>query len=187
VKPMSNRYFNELFRLNCASDILALKLFPNVKEFTESMAAYNAVRSHLVPLGICLNDPDNILIAIGDGCTPRTAALFAFRTKWNCYSIDPALREQNYSVNRLNDFAVHVEKFNLSSLKKGCKNIIIVLVHSHAPMKAVLNKFRSCSEKLHIVAIPCCVEQNIPNKPYIGYQDTNILSPKNEVRIWVNV
>ena len=38
--------------------------------------------------------------------------------------------------------------------------------------------------KLHIVAIPCCAEQNIPGKIDIGYIDRNIWSPKNEVRIW---
>ena len=179
------RYINEFFRLTCAPDLLALKVFPNAKEVTESMAAYHAVRVHLLDsCNINLNDPQNALVAVGDGYTPRTAALFAFRSKWMCFSIDPLLRTKQYNVKRLWLDQCRIEECHFNFRFSEWNNVIVVLVHNHAPMKAVLGAIEAKPSKLHIVAIPCCAEQNIPGKIDIGYTDTNIWSPKNEVRIW---
>ncbi|HUS51341.1 MAG TPA: hypothetical protein VMZ91_14325, partial [Candidatus Paceibacterota bacterium] len=54
IKKPSLRYLNEFTRLKCGSDLLRSKVFPNAKEITESMGAYNALRTHLqgdFPLG----------------------------------------------------------------------------------------------------------------------------------------
>ena len=39
----TNKYFAEAFTLKCYPDLLANGLFPDVKEFTESMAAFAAI------------------------------------------------------------------------------------------------------------------------------------------------
>ena len=46
--------------------------------------------THLPPLPM----PHSVLlVAVGDGLTPRTAALFAFRTQWTCVAINPLMVE----------------------------------------------------------------------------------------------
>jgi hypothetical protein len=49
------------------------------------------VREHLGGL-LSPSDPSVLVLAVGDGLTPRTAALFAFRTRWRAISIDPLMR-----------------------------------------------------------------------------------------------
>ena len=68
------RYINELVGCSCSPDLLALKIFPNAKELTESAAAYNAVRHRLKQYD--LKDPTVSVVCVGDGCTPRTASMF---------------------------------------------------------------------------------------------------------------
>jgi hypothetical protein len=58
-------------------------VFPNAKELTESFAANNAIRIHLAG-EYTPGDERVTVIAVGDGNTPRTAALCAFLTKWQC-------------------------------------------------------------------------------------------------------
>jgi len=178
------RHINEFVKLKCASDLLALKLFPNAKEITESMAAFNAVRSHISrQCSAAFADDTIALVSVGDGHTPRTAAMFAFRTAWHCYSIDPLLREKEWPIKRLIVLRRKVEDevLDLSSFSQ----VIVVMVHSHAPMNAVLQNIRA--KRLHIMSIPCCVPHDIKHETYLGYQDESIWSPKNTVKIWCDV
>jgi len=85
------RYINEFVKLKCAPDLLAWGVFPNAKEITESMAMYHAVKNY-VPFD--LHDEEINLVVVGDGKSPRTAALFAVMTKWTCYSVDPKMDEK---------------------------------------------------------------------------------------------
>jgi hypothetical protein len=182
----SRRYINEFIRLKCASDLLERELFPNAKEITESMAAFNAVRTML---NLSPMDESVSLVAVGDGVTPRTAAMFAFRTKWNCYSIDPALdtgrKWFSLPSYRLTVVADKVENL----IRPGGEKfwifdgvVVIVAVHSHAPLPVVLEHIKGSPR--HVVAIPCCVPQEIPHRIYSGYIDNGIWSPKNTVKVW---
>jgi hypothetical protein len=75
---------DELVRLGCAPELLSMKLFPDSKEITESMAMFNAVRQ-LEGFEQEGEEVDGI-VCVGDGMSPRTAALFAFRTKgWTVF------------------------------------------------------------------------------------------------------
>ena len=88
--PTYARYVNEMLRLGCAPELLRLRLFPDAKELTETFAVHEAVRSRLGG-AYPLTDDTVTLVAVGDGNTPRTAALFAFLTRWHCVSIDPEM------------------------------------------------------------------------------------------------
>lgn len=44
AETFSCRYMDELIRLGCAPELLSMKLFPDCKEITESMAMFEAVR-----------------------------------------------------------------------------------------------------------------------------------------------
>lgn len=178
------RYLQEFVKLNCAVDLLALKLFPNAKEITESMAAFRGVMDIIAnAANLKANDPNVVLVSVGDGVTPRTAALFAFRTEWRCWSVDPLLRmEKHYEINHLYLAKDKIEDVNLDFSDRP---VVIVCVHSHAKMKDILAHIHGKSR--HLLTIPCCEQHTIPNKVYFGYTDDNIWSEKREVKIWMNI
>jgi len=185
-----NRHIREFLSLNCASDLLALKVFSRnsaAKEITESMAAFSAVQRIVMPrTGISYSDTDVNVFVVGDGFMPRTGALFAMRTRWNVVSIDPNMRPFTGGVKRLTTMRSRIEDAHLD-FPQGILNTmaLIVLVHSHATIKVCLEAIRF--PERYVVAIPCCVPLDIPNKTYYGYTDTAIWSPKNQVKVWLNV
>lgn len=134
------KYVNEFFKLNkSGADMMQLGLFPNAKEVTESYAAFNAVRTKLKQYD--LGDPEVTLVSVGDGRTPRTAALFAFRTKWQCVSIDPLLNTTKLpvwenSIQRLKCYSNYVEDVDLLYDK-----VVIVAVHSHAKRENLMKEY----------------------------------------------
>ncbi|MFH1484477.1 MAG: hypothetical protein ABIH46_00255, partial [Chloroflexota bacterium] len=155
------------------------KLFPDAKEITESMAAFNAIRNKakLFDLG----DPTVTLIAVADGNTPRTAAMFAYRTAWQCISIDPRLVKTEWpAIKRLVCWKKRVEDFEPRHFGK----LVIVAVHSHAPLDVVCDTF-TADERV-VVAIPCCVKQERERPPDFVYIDKGIWSPKNKVLVWID-
>lgn len=71
--------------------------YPNDKEVTEAMAAYVHTEKAIMPN---MNESPSqgvlrdAILCIGDGSTPRSAALFSLHfPSWECYSIDPQLKE----------------------------------------------------------------------------------------------
>jgi hypothetical protein len=178
------RYMNEFIRLNkSASDMLQLGLFPDAKEITESYGAYNAVMTKLKQYDP--NDQEVTLVSVGDGTTPRTASLFAFRTKWNCISVDPLIKQDKIqyweeNIQRLTCLPNTVEDINLLYDK-----VVIVAVHSHANLQNILCHVGGTVRS--IVAIPCCVPYKHESIKPIEYQDSGIWSPMNKVMVWRTV
>lgn len=181
--PWSLRYLDEFVKLRCSPDLLALGVFPNAKEITESMAAYHTVRQHLRDYHS--DDPHVSVFVIGDGNTPRTAALFAFRTRWTCYSIDPRLpRDKTWDVKRLHVLPAKVEDVHQGDALDA-QRFLIVAVHSHAVLAHALERFRCPPERRAVVAIQCCVPQVLPGRaPDLEYRDWAVLSPENLVKVW---
>lgn len=176
------RYMNEFIKMNkSGSDMLHLGLFPDAKEITESYGALNAVRTKLKQYDF--DDPSVTLVSVGDGTTPRTAALFAFRTKWQCISIDPLLKNcMHYEENiqRLTCYNSKVEDLDPSRL--SFDKVVIVAVHSHASLQNILQHVKGKIRSL--VAIPCCVPYVHDSIKPIEYSDSGIWSPKNRVKVW---
>ncbi len=105
--------------------------------------------------------------------------MFAFRTKWNCVSIDPRLKKPRWDIDRLLCYPVRVEELNLNYRKT-----IIVSVHSHASMSNTLDHITG--DVRAMVAIPCCVGYNdLP--PDIEYVDRGIWSARRTIKIWKNI
>lgn len=181
-------YFDELVKTKCGADLLALGFFPNAKEVTESFAAYSAVRRFLWQ-DFRPNDPNVTLIAVGDGTWPRTAATFAFRSAWNCISVDPGLHPDAATKNRakMNVTRLTCEPKRVEDITIEAAALVVVCVHSHAPMPEVLKHLTSRTNRRAVVAIPCCVMQEIPGVPLVEYRDTGILSPCNLVKVWRDV
>jgi len=189
VRKNSIVYLDEFVKLKCAPDLLAWKVFPNAKEITESMAAYGAVRKHFHRL---LSSEETLGVFVGDGQTPRTGALFAYRTPWTCHSVDPDLEKKKDKFNhieRLTIFPIKFDKYLEQMEFSIYKHIIFICVHSHAKLDNLLNILDSkCSPSVYknIIAIPCCVEQSLgkENPPNITYSDSKICSPCRTVYIW---
>lgn len=174
------RYLDEFIKLSCAVDLLAWSLFPNAKEITESMAAYAAVRANLWGRGFSPSDPQIRCVCVGDGSTPRTGALFALRTKWNVWSVDPRLGHSVdwNAINRLNMVRTPVEEFHLG----GKAPVVIVAVHSHASLPFALQAVEA--RLVAVVANPCCVAQTLEREPDVMYEDMGIASPERTVKVW---
>ena len=165
------RHVSRFYGLHCAIDIMDRNLFPNGKEITESMGAFFAVRNYL--RDISPRDSEVALVTVGDGNTPRTASIFAFMTRWKCYSVDPILRDLDWNIDRLHVARTPVEQFRLDA-----KTVVVVSVHSHADMGATLKSITG--ENRSMVAIPCCVAYNKVAAD-VEYYDPGIWSNKNFV------
>ncbi len=173
MKVSTSRYVDEFFTLKCAPQLLPL--FPNGKEVTESMSVYNAIRRLKIA---ALDDSSTTVVVVGDGHSPRTGALCALRSAWQVVSIDPAMRLREYNIRRLTCLKDKVESLNLSYDK-----VVILAVHSHATMANTLEHINA--RKRSLVSMPCCV-------PYDGecdveYVDEGVWSPKNTVKVWLNI
>lgn len=177
-------YVNRFIGMNCASDLLNWNMFPNAKEITESYGTFANIISYFPELD--RNDSKVRLVAVGDGHTPRTAALAACMTRWNCYSIDPELRHKTkwQEVKRLHLFHQKIEQVLLDF---GDDPTIIACVHSHAHYKACLNSIKSTNR--HMIALPCCdrTYYSTYKKPDFIFRDDKVWSQKNEFLIWKNV
>lgn len=181
VKRPSMRYVNEFLNLKCAPDLLAWEVYPNVKEITESFAAFNAVRKVLKDDR--LKDNSVIVYCVGDGRTPRTAACFAVRSAWTAVSIDPQLNDAidwGRKIKRLWTVPLKVEEMEF---RPGFNQTrVVVAVHSHADLQHT-EKF----EPEIVVSIPCCVPQTYGGRPPDHeYTDWGILSPERTVKVWDN-
>ena len=175
-------YMQTLVRWSGGHRLLALGLFPDAKEVTESFASYRAIERH-VPW-VNFQDPDVTLIAVGDGGTPRTAATFAIGSAWACHSVDPALRHASRWESRIARLHVHRRRIE-ECAPFECDKAVIVAVHSHADLRASIAMVKA--HRLAIVSIPCCVRQELDMQPDESYDDIGIWSHQRRVLIWIDI
>jgi hypothetical protein len=175
------RHVNEFLGLRCAPDLLALGVFPRgttAKEVTESMAAFVAARK---VLGVeRLGDATVRVLDIGAGRSPRTGALFAFRSRWEVIAIDPELRAEKWTgkIHRLECVPKRIQDVRIE-----CPGLaILTLVHAHVQ---VLDALRSVEATEYlVVALPCCVPHDLPRETDLQYGDFGCWSPKRQIKIW---
>lgn len=175
-----NTHLHRFFRLNTAPLLMGQRVFPNLKEVTESMGAFVAIHNHLMP-HVDRNSNDVDVYCVGDGHSPRTAALIACLTKWNCHSIDPQMRNKKWDFKRLTTYKSKVQ--DVSFTGKENKTAIIVCVHSHASLKDSVKSINGYGTT-YLVNIPCCVKPDLGQQPFVSYLDYGIHSEKREVSIY---
>lgn len=176
----SRRYLNDFVSAKCSADLLAWGVFPNAKEITESFAAYWGIVRYVPE--VQRNKPA-VLIAVGDGCTPRTAATFAVRSTWRCLSVDPLTKGCPQGLNRVKCYPLKAEDLKGVVDCRGLP-VIIVAVHSHAKLTDAVSIPYNYSS-LSVLAMECCVPQRLGRTPPdVEYEDKGVWSPKNYVRIW---
>lgn len=175
------RHVSEFISLRCAPDYLAAGLLPRgtaLKELTESMAAFAAVRRHVGQER--LGDPTVRVLDVGCGHAPRTAALFAFRTRWQTTAIDPELRLQwEGRVRRVECVRGRVQDFRFTAAGL----LVVTMVHAHV---GVIDTLRAVdAPTVLLVAMPCCVPLELPGRPPSAeFADFACLSPQRTVKIW---
>ena len=193
-KKASLRYLDEFIKLKCAPDLLINKLFPNAKEITESMAAFNAYRKNLM-FNYPPNEEHTTCLVVGDGVVPRTGAVFAMRTKFNVISVDPEMRlKYNYylheNIKQLFLVKAKAELISWVNWLSYIKKIIIVAVHSHAPLDKLIKRIEETADikEFAIISMPCCYEDNIEHldaiNKIISYNDYGIHSEKRRINIY---
>ena len=185
-------HFNEFVRLSCAGSLLDLHIFPNAKEISESMGCFDGVRRYL-PVGWNFSDTNIICLSLADGSTPRTAALFAYMSKWQIISVDPAMREDAIERCKSVDRLICIKDIVENIGEYECERAVILAVHAHnSPEKkdkrknileAAMKKVKA--KNYLVVALPCCNDLNIPGRNFQHeYKDLGIWSEKNVIRIW---
>ena len=186
LKPMM-KYINSFLGLACSVDMLTWKIYPNAKELSESMGCFEALRNHIIGppehSPFQLNDPTVKCICPGDGASPSTGAMVAMRSAWEVYSVDPLIKDKKEwkNIKRLNIVQKRIEDFSIEAEKA-----VILAVHNHSKLidcvKAVKN-----AKHISIIAIPCCVRQELYVKPDLEKFDRGIWSPQNKILIWYNI
>lgn len=182
-KSKPSAYLEAFLSLRCNTDLQILEVFPNIKEITESMAMATACWK----LELDRKRDDVTVVAVGDGCTPRTGALLAHMTKWNVVSVDPKLRvDAKYaSVKRLSLVATKIEDARSLHFLTHGNNVVLLACHSHASLQTSVDKIlEAIPLALGVVSMECCNADNLPVKPDVQYVDKNVWSPKNLVRVW---
>jgi hypothetical protein len=183
IRKLSLGYLNTFVRLKCAPQMLSLSLFPNAKEITESMGAFHAIRGLLG--GPAMGDKTIRCYVVGDGVSPRTGALFAFRTAWQICSIDPNMRNKTTwdVIDRLERYSMTDQAF--INLKKEALVYdgldIVVAVHSHAKFPTMWKALKPPKIGL---AMECCVPQKCQSPLIKEFDDFSIHSPKRAIKIW---
>ena len=211
--PTFMRYVNEMLRLACAPELIRLKLFPDAKELTESFAANNAIRTHLAA-EYPTSDPRVTLIAVGDGITPRTAALCAFLTRWQCVSMDPEMvpwerwrRSRDVATGQpwstCGDEAgeavdhgwggvrrLQAHRRKVQEMAIDCDRALLVMVHAHVSLSDTLASVSTSSGECAAVILPCCnwyaklTHPDGATPPRAEYEDPGVVSPQRTVRVF---
>lgn len=182
----SSQYLSELLSLACGPELLKLRLYPDAKELTESFAAFNAVRKHMGS-SFLPDDPTVTVICVGDGSLPRTAALFAFRTKWQCYAVDPQMRQPGVQwggIDRLQAMTAKIEDCKFSA-----DRVLVVCVHAHVGLEECI-AVMDWKKALGIVVMPCCnyysrLTMSDNQTPLAEYYDTGVVSPHRLIRVYL--
>jgi hypothetical protein len=175
-----------------------------MREKKTTRSAYR--RLMRVPIGEL--GPEDAFICVGDGATPRTAALFAHLTKGgHCYAIDPLLAERSTVVGTPKDLVeddgalratwrheweivdrLTVIPLRVEQVRIRVRRAVILMVHCHCTIDQVIDQI-DCEEILGVVTAPCCqwgphqeLLQGMP--PVAVFRDAAMLSGKNDVRVW---
>jgi hypothetical protein len=156
------------------------------KEITESWAMLEAAKSYYP-----FPHDDTLVVVVGDGASPRTGAIFAYFTKAQVLSIDPAFNMVHWREHcekqkgmgfPIRNLVVSKDKVENITVETS-KHLLMIWPHSHADMNG--GSFKGKTKTT--IAMPCCVKipDNWMDRHHICYRDSNVLSPQNTIHVWV--
>ena len=184
------RYINDFLRLSCAVDLLPrfAKAKNPAKEITESNSAFLHAVRHLKNLRRAPGDPrswsDVVTFVPGDGSLALTSHVVVYRSRWSAVAIDPKPPAPT-QAKRFRYVQARVEEFDPLFFLRDASVVVVLAVHSHAPLEPLVNKLVSAGHPVLVVAIPCCVQQELSwTEPIYDQRDGAIWSPQNRVLVW---
>jgi hypothetical protein len=200
--PFKADYIDSFLRWDCGLTLLNLSMFPKndrTKEISESMACLAAVDKHLSDI-LHFKDEKVLCLVVGDGSTPRTAALLAFRTRWaRIISVDPALSASPELAKKWEGVA----RLQLSSKRiQDCtfevddeKHVLLVLPHAHVSADVALGSLHFKPgvplPTISIVQLPCCWvlwhEQVCGKHADKSFKDPAVFATARCVKVWQDV
>ena len=187
VPGPSTTHLDRWVKRRCAADLLALGLYPNTKEISESEGmAWWAMHA----FGWSAGDETVGAVVVADGTTPRTGALIAFTTTWCVASVDPNLHQkwETRTVQRLDVVRHRIEQAPGAPGLAAARKVVVVAPHSHARLPDAVAYARRCApeaERITAVALACCRDQSLPGRTCDRrVRDLAIWSPHNVVQIW---
>ena len=122
-------------------------LWPNLKEFSECVAAVTGVCNYLKKdLKIdrsLLQDARICCYVIGDGVRPQTGGMIASFTQWQVFSIDPALQMDKYrdKISSLPNLKMYKQK--AEDFEQFPKDYCCLLYTSPSPRDGLLSRMPS--------------------------------------------
>lgn len=162
------------------------------------MAAFAAVRERIRVDGApTFGDGNMVLVAMGDGSTPRTGAMFAFRTNWRCLSVDPALKMHQDrpwgEVSNLTTIKARAQDVGL--LIQPEERVLLVLWHAHVSMEDAVeclgfaNGEKATRARLACISCACCnfdetQREMLGANPDEEFQDDAVPGLMRTVRVW---
>ncbi len=194
LKEQNLQYLQFLWNKKAFIELMLLKVFPDPKEVTESVASYFHIQNHLK---IHPGDDKTVVFVVGDGSYPRTAALLAKISNWTTISIDPAMQKciQKSSniqkkIDKLSFVPDFIENYQLSQeLLDKFDKAVVLMIHSHADNKITFEKtlvpFIEKNKTVGIIDIPCCFHKTFCSCS-LQFSDEQILSSKNQVFVYTN-
>ena len=183
-----NKYHKRFLNSFTSENVIALfsRYKGAAKEITESWGMLEAAKLVTDKIG------EHIVIIAGDGCSPRTGAIFAYFTKADVISIDPNFNMLHWEEHFDKQTKLGYEPQRLKVLKKKIEDVpidceskpcLVIWPHSHANM--LNTKIYNYSGRIDI-AMPCCkpIPAELMKIPHFTYDDYNITSPKRTIHIW---
>lgn len=189
----NNKYLQWWATRDCIDDVMPVfDCNHPAKELTESISSWKMASRLANP-----QNPNVLVLCVGDGVMPRTAALIAHVTRWTCVSADPIMRVEKAKevckdMKRLyiyesKERGLHVHLHRDTLTDRLWDAVIIIHTHSHARLsKSVMAAACVPTLALHAISLPCCVEDDLPLIHRIK-KDKHILSPKNTWHIYKDI
>lgn len=198
-------WFWQQLRTNTLPMKFMLRVFPNVKEQSENVAAFRYVAA-------LLDLKQTTVIVVGDGATPRCGALFSCFAR-SVYSVDPMMRQEFIAdkkmpsnltcvASKVEDWISigmpQVQSSSLSSFSSSSSSssaCAIVAVHAHVPFQDYLSHMFTKIDyacPVVVLALECCVPLYLDPEDvwhhgltsFHEHEDWGILSPERTIRIW---
>ncbi|RMH11322.1 MAG: hypothetical protein D6698_16690 [Gammaproteobacteria bacterium] len=172
VREGYTRLLDDFISLKASPDIIALRVFPDVKEITEAMGMLRSVPRERY-------GEDLTAVVVGDGSTPRLGALLAHVTKWQVHSIDPRLRAERIPTwtSKVRRLHIWPQKFQNAPVRDAD---LLFLPHAHVSvreaMRAILGPQGVCYFN------PCCTKPDL--EPEVVKVVLGILSPHNRILVY---
>ena len=145
-------------------------------------------------------------VAIGDGCTPRTAALCSYLTQWDeIISVDPELQEgfcgtEPHGIRGLTGARACFEEWlpafaaseHGARARATCRHLVVLCVHSHHRFAgaAAFEKVRAAfgTPPTCLVALPCCPTfrptKDVGRTPDLTFDDPAVFSACRSIDVW---